>query len=70
MNSKKAAAQELLEKKIEAWTGVFKGLIAQVQINPLFDYSDAVEKIYRDNPQDRGAIHQAEILAYQGEVKK
>ena len=65
MNSKKAAAQELQQKKLESYTGIIKGMITQANINPLsFDYSEQLEKLYKKNPADRGIIHLAEIEAY------
>jgi hypothetical protein len=65
MNAKKAAAQELQQRKTEAYTQIIRGMIGQATEYPLsYDYSGELEELYKKNPQDRGAIHQAEIGAY------
>lgn len=64
MNSKAVYNAELIEKKLMAYIGIIKGLIMQVQINPMFDYSEQLEKLYKKNPEDRGIIFQAEKEAY------
>lgn len=70
MNSKAAYNAELRDKKLTAYTGIIKGLITQVQINPLFDYSEELEKIYKKNPEDRGIIFLAEKEAYKNETTR
>lgn len=65
MNAKKAAAHEELERKVEIYTKVIKGMIQQATLQPLeYDYSEELEKLYKAHPGDRGAIHRAEIEAY------
>lgn len=65
MNSKRAAAHEQQQKKIEAYTGIIKGMITKVNLNPLqYDYSEELEKLYKAYPADRGVIFLAEKEAY------
>lgn len=64
-NAKKAAAFEEQERKIEAYTKIIKGMIAQANINPLeYDYSTELDKLYKAHPADRGVIFAAEKEAY------
>jgi len=65
MNAKKAAAHEELDRKIQTYTKIIKGMITQANLHPLeYDYSEELEKLYRAHPGDRGAIHRAEVEAY------
>jgi len=64
-SSKKAAAHEQLQKKIEAYTVIIKGMVRQVNAYPLsYDYPGELQKLYDSNPQDSGAIAAAEKEAH------
>jgi len=65
MNSKKAAAHEAQQAKIEAYVKILKGMIGQANAYPLsYDYSGELEKLYKKHPADRGVIFAAEKEAY------
>jgi len=65
MNAKKAAAHELQQQKIEAYTQIIKGMIGQATAYPLsYDYGEELETLIRKNPADRAAILAAEKEAY------
>jgi hypothetical protein len=61
---KRAAAHELQEKKVNAYTLIIRELISRVQKDPLTDYSGELNKLYKVAPKDRGLIRLAEQEAY------
>lgn len=64
MNTKKAAAHEELNNKIEYYTEIIKMMLKQANANPLeYDYTNILEMLIKAHPGDHGAIIIAEKRA-------
>ena len=66
----RAYEAEAREKRIAYYTQQIRLLIDRVNLNPLgVDYSEELERLFRNNKKDRGIILIAEREAYKKEKK-
>ncbi len=65
MEGKRAYQAELRAQKVIFYKRKILELIDAVNKNPFFGYSDSLEKLHKDHPEDKAAILQAERDAYE-----